>query len=1202
MAITVTPTRLKQTYALVLSLAFLSFVIVCIAWLSPLTKAAAQPSISKSYNKTTINAHGYARLTFTITNDDAQGAWNWSFTDNLPAGMTVADPTGTTTNCSGGSVTATVGGSTVAVAGTFTAGQANCTASVYVTASNPGVYSNCDNNFSGLTNILPPTACADLTCESYNGSNLPDFFIHCDRSEAPTNFNFSIEQSWSTDAITEAYQTPVVGDLYGNGSPVAVIMGNRNANGTSGGINVENRRAQDIHIVNTTNGNVIRTITTPYLIPWSGHAATAIADLDGDGQGEIVVKAWHHANENDTYEGKLVAYKNDGTLLWISDARIDFNTTGSTFLEPHGRAMGSLSIADFNGDGIPEVFVGNRIFNGATGALLASAGINDSAGCPFRNNSTFGCAWNQTVAVDMDDDGKLELVAGNVVYKVNITNTTGTSGNSVTVWQQADAVPYVGDGWTAVADMDQDGNPDVIVVRPRNGSSGTTAIYVWDGQTGQIMGILSSGIGSDGGTPMIGDIDHDGKPEIVIQNGYLRAFDFESGVGLSQKWAISTTDSSAMTSLSMFDFNSDGKQELVYRDESNLRIIDGSGSTAVNLATFPCRSDTATEMPIIADLDGTGEARILVSCGVNNGYNNAALRAFKTAGDPWAPTRPVWNQQAYFATHVNDDLTIPSEQAPNWIAFEDTTSLCGGGITHPMNSFQQQMTQLDPSTGCPVWCAPPMDYGDAPLTYGSDQDTNGARHTVPSYNENTHTAPLMLGTHIDIETNGHPSAAADGDDTHDIDDEDSVSGPIYAYAGQATTVNVFVTNNTTSPATLAGWLDANGNGVFDAGERAPLVTVPANTSASYPVTFPASSLTANSFARFRVFTGNVADPQPLGFVIGGEVEDYPVLAASVHYKKVASPMTSNQLLPGQLFTYTITVENTGHAPLTGLSFTDNLSEVIDDATYQNDVAATIGTATFTSPDQISWTGNLSPGQIATVTYSIIVNGPLSGDGIMLNGVVGSGPGSNCTADPSIDPECFTRVPMPDISVHKTVLGPTNPKPGDIVNYQFTIKNNGAGPATSVAVADTLVGVLDDAMYNNDAASDLGAISYNAGASRLNWFGNLAASGSAGDTATVTYSVTIRPASMLGDKTLLNALISTACPSPALFDVNAPGYDPNCVTTTNITIPPVDPPITPPLPPNTGIGRALWFTPIAALVAILTTGGLVIRKRYSKVIH
>jgi uncharacterized repeat protein (TIGR01451 family) len=99
--------------------------------------------------------------------------------------------------------------------------------------------------------------------------------------------------------------------------------------------------------------------------------------------------------------------------------------------------------------------------------------------------------------------------------------------------------------------------------------------------------------------------------------------------------------------------------------------------------------------------------------------------------------------------------------------------------------------------------------------------------------------------------------------------------------------------------------------------------------------------------------------------------------------------------PGATVTYTITVTNTGKVDYTATnpaSFTDTMTKVLDDASYNND--ATNG-ATFAKPT-LSWSGPLTVGATTTVTYSVTVNSPDTGDRILRNAVV-TPAGGNCVA-------------------------------------------------------------------------------------------------------------------------------------------------------------------------------------------------------------
>jgi len=188
--------------------------------------------------------------------------------------------------------------------------------------------------------------------------------------------------------------------------------------------------------------------------------------------------------------------------------------------------------------------------------------------------------------------------------------------------------------------------------------------------------------------------------------------------------------------------------------------------------------------------------------------------------------------------------------------------------------------------------AAPIDFGDAPDTYGTLLASNGARHAVPDLDAGTHTAPLMLGATIDTEADGLPSAGADGDDLNGTDDEDAFFGPIALQPG-ATTVSLDIplTNATGGNANVYAWIDFNANGRFDAVEAGNCPVVPA---AATSVTCTWTGLAAlidgfQSYARLRITTQTLApgtapnggDARAQGLAGDGEVEDHRVTVATV---------------------------------------------------------------------------------------------------------------------------------------------------------------------------------------------------------------------------------------------------------------------------------------------------------------------------------
>jgi len=152
---------------------------------------------------------------------------------------------------------------------------------------------------------------------------------------------------------------------------------------------------------------------------------------------------------------------------------------------------------------------------------------------------------------------------------------------------------------------------------------------------------------------------------------------------------------------------------------------------------------------------------------------------------------------------------------------------------------------------------PELDYGDAPNDYLTLRANDGARHRPggPS-----------LGSAPDLETEGQPGEAADGDD-----DEDGVAIESPLVIG--TTESVTVTAS--EAALLDAWIDLDADGTFNgAGEQiaTALALVTGANQLSFSV--PETAQEGDSYARFRI--SSAGGLSPIGQATDGEVEDYRV--------------------------------------------------------------------------------------------------------------------------------------------------------------------------------------------------------------------------------------------------------------------------------------------------------------------------------------
>ncbi len=164
---------------------------------------------------------------------------------------------------------------------------------------------------------------------------------------------------------------------------------------------------------------------------------------------------------------------------------------------------------------------------------------------------------------------------------------------------------------------------------------------------------------------------------------------------------------------------------------------------------------------------------------------------------------------------------------------------------------------------------PKTDFGDAPDSY----DPGG---TDPATHEVTNT--LRIGNNVDIEFAKKTSASASGDNYDDGIPTIQVMPPgISSYA-----CSVVVFNNTGANATLIGWIDMNGDGVFQASEGRTATVTSSNSQQSVTIYWSFMNITlpvgATTFMRLRITSAShgMTSSTPNGFYENGEVEDYLV--------------------------------------------------------------------------------------------------------------------------------------------------------------------------------------------------------------------------------------------------------------------------------------------------------------------------------------
>ncbi|MDX9723324.1 MAG: FG-GAP-like repeat-containing protein, partial [Myxococcota bacterium] len=451
--------------------------------------------------------------------------------------------------------------------------------------------------------------------------------------------DFAPQELWHWEGFSEnpafghAIATPAVADLNGDGVSDIVVPVTAHVPGTPtvGGILCALSGPGDC------DGGPAELWCTPPtgpLVNWV--ASPAIADLDGDGALTIIAGA---ARGNPMVYG-IVGYTAEGELI------PDFGTHEGNPVDVMV-FVGAPAVADLDGDGSAEVFVGFTVFDSEGHLLWSKAGAT--------GNGSYGPL---TVAVDLDGVPGLELVGGNMAYHASGSEAWGPT---------ADARGFA-DGWPAIADFDLDGHAEVAVI-----SQGILRIF---DRHGMLFSSNHGQVEGHGGPPTIADFDGDGRPDIAIASrNALTVFrvgdDLEHTI--SPLWSTSSRDfSSNFTGVSVFDFDGNGLSEVIYGDECYVRVYEGPGDGLGGTRTLfevPNTSCTGTEYPVVADVTGDGRAEFIVVA--NNAENMATacspyvtqcrtaypgytprhgVTVYRDAKDNWVSTLPIWNQHSYHVT------------------------------------------------------------------------------------------------------------------------------------------------------------------------------------------------------------------------------------------------------------------------------------------------------------------------------------------------------------------------------------------------------------------------------------------------------------------------------------------------------------------------------------------------------------------------
>lgn len=531
--------------------------------------------------------------------------------------------------------------------------------------------------------------CFDVDCHCFNG-------VDCSVPALPNNFE--ARPAWkSTGNLVSHRVTPVVANLNPQmDSMPEIIVGVYSDWG-----NPSNKYY--VYRGDGSNKSNPVVINLPKAFSDYTQMMPTIADVDKNGIPELIYTAISG------YVVVMTNYSETGTPAMTEWIVSDL---------PSSRTGYRPYLADLDTDGTPEIYVGTDVFqfdftNPAAPALRRRINLSGSPDGRMPYAGGFYNVGNPTAAdiLSVSDCGGdpdcagMEIIAGPMIYSVDLLTTDGDPVQ-IKVQKNLNVLTpthFYGDGYTSVADIDLDGVLDVLVAAETDVDQ--YAVYTWNKYGLIKIFKYGSSSGSCCGMPTVANIyddTHDGyaidMPEIIsVSNSKLSCFNLNkanSTPATPYWWSLNTTDQSGFTGVTAFDFNGDDIEEIVYRDESDIRIMYGGPApfpsgvdTERNWFTKTASSWTNDEYPVVADLDNDGEAEITYTGQESLFVNGETAKLFVIESNttPWVACRNLWNTYNYFSVNINNDLTVPQEQQAHHLEFPGL-----GSGNRPFNTYLVQ--------------------------------------------------------------------------------------------------------------------------------------------------------------------------------------------------------------------------------------------------------------------------------------------------------------------------------------------------------------------------------------------------------------------------------------------------------------------------------------------------------------------------------
>jgi len=299
------------------------------------------------------------------------------------------------------------------------------------------------------------------------------------------------------------------------------------------------------------------------------------------------------------------------------------NTSPSTGWTPAAPAIG-----DLDGDGKPDVVFAQSPGNNPTISILPNISTDTGKTFVFKPEIDYLLLSyaNDLKLLDFDGDGKLDILVtyyGQQNYSFSVFRNTSTPGN-ISFAPQLE-IPFSA-MYLAAGDLNGDGKPDIVAINSQfNQANLDYRAFVYKNTS--VTGKISFGdpiiFGTNGAGPLsITDIDGDAKPDLVVSNASLNTVtvlrNISANGGFEFAGALDFTTGAGSSILKTGDLDGDGKPDIVTSDNfktANISVLRNTSSPGKisfqNHAEFIAGDDIRNIT--IGDVNGDGKADLLTA-------------------------------------------------------------------------------------------------------------------------------------------------------------------------------------------------------------------------------------------------------------------------------------------------------------------------------------------------------------------------------------------------------------------------------------------------------------------------------------------------------------------------------------------------------------------------------------------------------------